>query len=72
MIELDDEDEEMEGSEESDANNDEEGYEQDEDRNRKKVKLEKLATKDYLGEYSFKNSPDKWANLIVLPRPSEK
>jgi hypothetical protein len=59
MIELDDKDEEMEGSEESDANNDEEDYEQDEDRNRKKVKLEKLVTKDYLGEYSFKNSPDK-------------
>jgi len=59
MIELDDKDEEMEGSEESEANNDEEDYEQDEDRNRKKVKLEKLVTKDYLGEYSFKNSPDK-------------
>jgi len=67
-IELDDEDEEMEGSEESDANNDEE----DDERNRKKGKLQKLVTKDYLGEYSFKNSPNKLSNLIVLPRPSEK
>jgi hypothetical protein len=59
MIELDDEDEKMEGSEESDANNDEEDYEQDKERNRKKVKLKKLVTKDYLGEYSVKISPDK-------------
>jgi len=59
VIELDDEDEDMEGSEESDANNDKEDYEQDEERNRKTVKLEKLVTKDYLGEYSLKNSPEK-------------
>jgi hypothetical protein len=44
----------------SDAINDEEDHEKDEERNRKKVKLEKLATKDYLGEYSFKNSPKKF------------
>jgi len=44
----------------SDEINDEEDYEEDEERNRKKVKLEKLATKDYLGEYSFKNSPEKF------------
>ena len=43
----------------SDEINDEEDYEEDEERNRKKVKLEKLATKDYLGEYSYKKSPEK-------------
>jgi hypothetical protein len=66
-IELDDEDEEKEESEESDANDDEEEYEEDEKRDGKKRKLEKstkmhstsFATKDYLGEYSFKTSPDK-------------
>jgi hypothetical protein len=66
-IELDGKDEEKEESEESDANDDEEEYEEDKERDGKKRKLEKstkmhstsFATKDYLGEFSFKTSPNK-------------
>jgi hypothetical protein len=54
------EDEDVEESEESDAINDEEDYQKDKERDRKKVKLEKSAMKDYLGEYSLKNSPEKF------------
>jgi len=52
-------DEDEEESEESDAINDEEEIQEDKERDRKKVKLEKLAWKDYLGEKSFKSSPGK-------------
>ena len=54
------EDEDVEESKESNAINDEEDYEKDKERDRKKVKLEKSAMKDYLGEYSLKNSPEKF------------
>jgi hypothetical protein len=53
------EDEDVEENEESDAINDEEDYQKDKERDRKKVKLERSAVKDYLGEYSLKNSPGK-------------
>ncbi len=53
------EDEDVEESKESDAINDKEDYQKDKERDRKKVKLEKSAVKDYLGEYSLKNSPGK-------------
>jgi hypothetical protein len=52
-------DEEEEESEENDAINDEEEIHEDKERDRKKVKLEKSAWKDYLGEKSLKNSPGK-------------
>jgi len=66
-IELDDKDEEKEESKESDANDDKDEYVEDEERDGKKRKLEKntkmhstsFATKDYLGEFSFKTSPNK-------------
>jgi len=54
------EDEDEEESEENDAINDKEEIQEDKERDRKKVKLEKLAWKDYLGEKSLKNSPGKF------------